>query len=83
MWCPGCSQHWYGTSAWASAGGRGRDWLLLAQAPDGGFGANAGVPPSIEETRAGFEQMAVLFGQPEGLQNATVDAGGVPAAADK
>ena len=61
-------------AAWASAGGRGRDWLLLAQAPDGGFGANAGVPPSIEETALATEALAAWQlaerPSPEGMKSA-------------
>jgi acetyl esterase/lipase len=36
------------------------------------------IPPSVQESRAGFEAMAGLFGAPQELQSETVDAGGVP-----
>lgn len=36
-------------------------------------------PPTLQETRAGFETMAGLFGSPDGLRSESVDAGGVPA----
>jgi monoterpene epsilon-lactone hydrolase len=35
-------------------------------------------PPSVQETRTGFEAMAGLFGTPEGLRSESIDAGGVP-----
>ena len=40
------------------AGKRALDWILAAQRPDGGFGADASVSPSIEETALAVEALA-------------------------
>ena len=47
-----------GSDAWRRAQQRALEWLLAAQADDGGFGAAAGVEPSVEETALALEALA-------------------------
>ena len=53
----------YGTAKVVLATGdrRGVDWLLKAQAADGGFGAAAGLPASVEETALAVEALAAVL----------------------
>jgi squalene-hopene/tetraprenyl-beta-curcumene cyclase len=44
--------------AWASAERRAVDWLLAAQHADGGFGADASLAPTIEETALAVEALS-------------------------
>ena len=67
----------YGTAkvVLATSDGRGTDWLLAAQAADGGFGPAAGLPASIEETALAVEALAaVIPGLAEGQRSARVAA---------
>jgi squalene-hopene/tetraprenyl-beta-curcumene cyclase len=47
-------------SAWASAERRAVDWLLAAQQPDGGFGADGSVAATIEETALAVEALSEI-----------------------
>ena len=49
-------------AAWRPAVGRGVNWLLAAQNPDGGWGGRAGTPASIEETALAVEGLAASAG---------------------
>ena len=53
----------YGTAKVVLATGdrRGVDWLLRAQAADGGFGAAADLPASVEETALAVEALAAVL----------------------
>ena len=67
----------YGTAKVVLATGdsRGVDWLLGAQAADGGFGPTAGLPASIEETALAVEALAaVIPGLADGQRSARVAA---------
>lgn len=46
---------------------RGQAWLLAAQGPDGGWGGDRGLPPSVEETALALQALALTAGptQPE------------------
>jgi len=68
-WCPlwfGNEHHpaqenpTYGTAkvVLATLDGRGADWLIAAQAADGGMGGGQGLPASIEETAVAVEALA-------------------------
>jgi squalene-hopene/tetraprenyl-beta-curcumene cyclase len=46
---------------------RGRQWLLSAQNPDGGWGGAGGVPSSIEETALALEALAATGGPRDAL----------------
>ena len=43
---------------WSAAGGRAVDFVLGAQAPDGGFGGAPGLAPTVEETAFAVEALA-------------------------
>jgi squalene-hopene/tetraprenyl-beta-curcumene cyclase len=47
-------------SAWASAERRAVDWLLAAQQPDGGFGADGSAAATIEETALAIEALSEI-----------------------
>jgi squalene-hopene/tetraprenyl-beta-curcumene cyclase len=49
----------------AEASRKGLEWLLAAQGVDGGFGAAAGIAPSIEETALAVEALADLLSRGE------------------
>ncbi|MEE8467042.1 MAG: prenyltransferase/squalene oxidase repeat-containing protein [Planctomycetota bacterium] len=60
----------YGGEAWGRAMERGAHWILAAQGADGGWGAAAGLPPSIEETAMAVEALCCTESGPAELRDA-------------
>lgn len=59
-----------GGEAWCQAMERGAHWILAAQGEDGGWGAAAGLPPSIEETAMAVEALCCMESGPVELRQA-------------
>ncbi len=56
--------------AWSRAMERGAQWILAAQGEHGGWGAAAGLPPSIEETAMAVDALCCMEPGPVELRNA-------------
>jgi len=60
----------YRGEAWGQAMERGAHWILAAQGEDGGWGAAADLPPTIEETAMAVEALCCMESGPVELRNA-------------